>query len=251
MVTYPNAKINIGLNILRKRLDNFHDIQTVFYPVGIKDILEVVVNLASKNVEFINTGLQIDAPVEKNLVVKAYNLLKRDFNLPNVKIHLHKVIPFGAGLGGGSADAAFMITLLNKLFELKLSTKKMLKYASVLGSDCAFFILNKPAYATGKGDELQLVDLDLSNYRIEVKKPDIQLNTEKVYSFITPDENVKDLRKLIKLPIEEWKLSIKNDFENVIFSRHPEIEQIKADFYKKGAIYSAMSGSGSAVFGIF
>ena len=248
MVVFPNAKINIGLNILQKRPDNFHDIQTIFYPVMIKDVLEVVEN---KTFDFSNTGLIIDAPAEKNLVVKAYHLLKNDFNLPEVKIHLHKVIPFGAGLGGGSADAAFMIKLLNEMFNLSLSDEKMINYAKLLGSDCAFFILNQPALGTQKGDVLEKIELDLSDYKIIVIKPDLQLNTAKVYSYITPNKNVDDLRKLIRQPIETWKKAISNDFEKVIFSRHREIAEIKNLMYKNGALFSSMSGSGSSVFGIF
>lgn len=251
MVTFPNAKINIGLNILRKREDNFHDIQTIFYPVMIKDILEVVENNKNNDVEFVNTGLKIDAPAESNLVVKAYHLLKNDFDLPPVKIHLHKVIPFGAGLGGGSADAAFMIKLLNEMFDLNLTSDKMIEYAKQLGSDCAFFIINEPAYGTEKGDNLSNVGLDLSEYELILIKPDLHLNTSKVYSYIIPNDEVEDLRLLVKEPIESWKNTIKNDFEQVIFERHPEIGQIKNILYNKGALYSAMSGSGSTVFGIF
>ncbi|MBN2663870.1 MAG: 4-(cytidine 5'-diphospho)-2-C-methyl-D-erythritol kinase, partial [Bacteroidales bacterium] len=248
MVVFPNAKINLGLNILQKRPDNFHDIQTIFYPVMIKDVLEVVEN---EKFEFINTGLKIDAPAEKNLVVKAYFLLKKDFNLPEVKIHLHKIIPFGAGLGGGSADAAFMIKLLNEMFNLSLSDKKMMNYAKFLGSDCAFFILNQPALGSQKGDVLEKIELDLSDYKIIVIKPYVQLNTAKVYSYITPNKNVEDLRILINKPIETWKKTIKNDFEKVVFSRHHEIADIKNLMYKNGALFSSMSGSGSSVFGIF
>jgi len=251
MVTFPNAKINIGLNILRKRSDNFHNIQTIFYPFQLNDVLEVVENKQKNEIEFINTGLKIDAPAEKNLVVKAYYLLKNDFNLPAVKIHLHKVIPFGAGLGGGSSDAAFMIKLLNQMFELNLFDAQMIEYAKKLGSDCAFFIVNEPALGTEKGDKLVKTELDLSDYQLIVIKPDIHLNTAKVYNFITPNNEVADLTQLIKQPIETWKNTIKNDFEQPIFALHPEIAEIKEKMYKKGALYVAMSGSGSSVFGFF
>ena len=251
MIVFPNAKINLGLNILRKRADDYHDLQSIFLPVGIKDALEVIIDNKISDYSFSNSGLKIDAPTDKNLVVKAYELLKKDFNLPAVKIHLHKTIPFGAGLGGGSADASFMFKLLNSMFELNLSAEKLKNYARQIGADCAFFIDNKPSFATGIGDILQEISIDLQNYQLIIVKPKINLNTQKIYNYITPNENVIDLRKNIKKPISEWKNLFFNDFEDVIFSRHPEIKQIKQKLYEKGAVYSAMSGSGSAVFGIF
>lgn len=251
MITFPNAKINLGLNILRKRTDGYHDLQSIFLPIGIKDALEVVQDNSILDFSFSNSGLKIDAPSDKNLVVKAYKILKNDFDLPPVKIHLHKVIPFGAGLGGGSADASFMFKLLNTMFELNLSNKILKNYARQIGADCAFFIENKPSFAVGIGDILEEISLDLQNHKIVVIKPKINLTTEKIYNYITPNENVSDLRNHLKEPITEWKNYFFNDFENVIFNRHLEIKEIKQNLYKKGAIYAAMSGSGSSVFGIF
>ncbi|MEA3450436.1 MAG: 4-(cytidine 5'-diphospho)-2-C-methyl-D-erythritol kinase [Bacteroidota bacterium] len=251
MVVFPNAKINIGLNILRKRPDNYHNIQSIFYPVELHDILEVVVDNKINNFNFVNTGLKIDAPEEKNLVVKVFKIFKKEYNLPSVKIHLHKVIPFGAGLGGGSSDAAFMIKLLNNLFNLDLSVEKMKEYTKTIGADCSFFIENKPAYVTGIGDKIELIDFSLQDYKIIIKKPNINLNTTKIFSLITPKENVTNLKTLINSPINEWENNITNDFEAVIFDRHKEIKELKEKFYEKGALYASMTGSGSCVFGIF
>ncbi|MBN2890269.1 MAG: 4-(cytidine 5'-diphospho)-2-C-methyl-D-erythritol kinase [Bacteroidales bacterium] len=251
MIVFPNAKINLGLNILKKRIDGYHDIQSVFLPIDIKDALEVVVNKETEDFIFTNSGLKIDAPTEKNLVVKAYKLLKNDFNLPPVSIHLHKVIPFGAGLGGGSADASFMFKLMNEMFNLNLSFEQLENYARQIGADCAFFIKNKPAIATGIGDILQTVSYDFSEFIVVVVKPDLNLNTAKVYSYITPNEQVERLNLLLDKPTEQWKNCFFNDFEKVIFSRHPQLEEIKNELYKKGASYAAMSGSGSSIFGLF
>lgn len=251
MITFPNAKINIGLNILKKRQDNYHDLQSIFVPIQLKDALEVVENKDNNKIEFINTGLKIDSTDENNLVIKAYNLLKNDFELPFVKIHLHKVIPYGAGLGGGSSDAAFMLLTLNNLFKLQLTKEDIKKYAKCLGADCAFFIENKPCFATEKGDNLEIINFDLSNYQIVLIKPDINLNTTKMYSYITPNDKVINLKTHIKQPIEEWKNMFFNDFEKVIFERHKEVAEVKQFLYNSGALYSAMSGSGSSVFGLF
>jgi 4-diphosphocytidyl-2-C-methyl-D-erythritol kinase len=251
MIVFPNAKINIGLNILRKRKDGYHDLQTIFYPIDLKDALEVVVSEEVKDFEFFSSGIAIDAPVEKNLVIKAYQLMKKHFDIPGIKIHLHKNIPFGAGLGGGSADAAFMIKLLNDMFGFGLSREDMKKFASQLGADCAFFIDNKPAFATGIGDKLTVIDDFLTGYEIKIIKPKVAINSAGIYKEIVPNENVKDLRKLIELPISEWKNKIFNDFEKVVFKRYPEIANIKHKFYDEGAIFSLMTGTGSTVYGIF
>ncbi len=251
MINFPNAKINIGLNILRKRKDNFHDIQTLFYPIAIKDILEIVINKDKKKSEFVFKGKKIDSAPENNIIVKAYNLLKKNYNIPPIKVILKKVIPIGAGLGGGSSDAAFMIKSLNNLFSLNLTNKKMAEYALKLGADCPFFIYNKPAFATGIGNILNEVDLDLSTFGIIIIKPKINISTAKIYSRIKPNQNVPLLTDLIKKPVSEWKNFIKNDFEKIIFNDYPFIKELKDYIYGQGAIYSAMSGSGSAVFGIF
>ena len=251
MIVFPNAKINLGLNILRKRIDGYHDLQSIFLPIEIKDALEVVRDDTITDYHFSNTGLRIDAPADKNLVIKAFKILRNDFGLPPVKIHLHKIIPFGAGLGGGSADASFMLKLLNTMFELNLSNKELKNYAKQIGADCSFFINNKPSFATEKGDILEHITVNLNKYQIIVAKPKINLNTKKIFSYITPNESVVDLREHIKKPISEWKKCFFNDFEEVVFSRHPEIKEIKLNLYKIGAVYAAMSGSGSAVYGIF
>ncbi len=252
MIVFPNAKINIGLNILRKRPDNYHDIQSIFFPVPLYDLLEVVEENTIKDFKFINTGIKIDAPAEKNLVVRAYKQLKDEFNLPAVKIHLHKQIPFGAGLGGGSSDAAFMIKLLDKLFKLNLTSEKILELTKSIGADCSFFIRNKPAFVSGIGDKLEDINnFSLKNHKIILVKPDINLNTGKIYSLVEPKEKKFDLKNLFNIPIKEWKNMVFNDFEKVIFRQYPQIADLKQDLYKKGALFASMSGSGSSVFGIF
>ncbi len=251
MIVFPNAKINLGLNILSKRDDGYHNLQSFFLPVDIKDVLEVVVNKDSNNIDFFNSGLKINTPQNENLVVKAYNVLKKDFDLPPVKIHLHKVIPFEAGIGGGSADASFMLKLLNNKFELQLSVEKLEKYAKTIGADCPFFIKNKPALVQGIGDVLETINYDFSKFTVAIIKPNINLNTSKMFKYITPNKNVEDLRNLLKHPIEDWKYLFKNDFEKVIFNRHKELADIKNKMYEQGAVYSAMSGSGSTIFGFF
>ncbi|MFH1320305.1 MAG: 4-(cytidine 5'-diphospho)-2-C-methyl-D-erythritol kinase [Bacteroidota bacterium] len=270
MICFPNAKINIGLNIVEKRSDGFHNIESVFFPVGLCDILEIVrINDKNKRPDkclFTYSAIQFPSDVDsseaknmKNLCVKAYNLLDSDIDLPPVRIHLHKIIPVGAGLGGGSSDAAFTIKLLNDIFDLKLSTGKMEDYARKLGSDCAFFINSKPVFAYEKGDRFELIDLDLSGYNIVLVNPGIHIDTSKAYFGYAQYEklglkysNTKaSIKKLIKFPVSEWKGVLHNDFENFIFQNHPEIEQIKEKFYSLGAEYSSMSGSGSTVYGLF
>ena len=252
MLVFPNAKINIGLNILEKRPDNFHNIQTIFYPIGLSDALEVVEdNSIEDDFEISFSGIEVDAEPQNNLVVKAYLMLKDKYKLPKIRIHLHKNIPFGAGMGGGSSDAAFMLVLLNNLFDIGLNQEQLLYFASLLGSDCAFFVLNYPCFATKKGEVLQSINLDLSQYSIVVAKPDVNIPTKNVYSLVTPNNNVQSLEELIKLPIEQWKDTIVNDFEKPIFKQYPKIAALKQKFYDFGAIYSQMTGSGSAIFGIF
>jgi 4-diphosphocytidyl-2-C-methyl-D-erythritol kinase len=252
MLCFPHAKINIGLNILNKRPDGFHNIETIFYPIGLSDVLEFIeAPDNSKQPIFTNSGLLIDAPEEKNLCVKAYRLLQTDFNLPDIQIHLHKIIPFGAGLGGGSSDAAFMLKILNGYFNLKLSETRLIEYASKLGSDCAFFIYGKPCLATGRGEILTPIHLDLSDYSILLVKPNTHISTVEAYSGVTPSIPENSLHELIKLPISNWKNYIKNDFEEHLFETYPELKNIKAELYNLGALYAAMSGSGSSIYGIF
>ena len=253
MVTFPNCKINLGLHILAKRDDGFHDIETVFYPIHFKDALELITHTnGNTEVDFTATGLAVDGKPEDNLCIKAYHLLKKDFpQLPHVKIHLHKTIPMGAGLGGGSADAAFILKLFNQKFQLNLSTSQLLNYALQLGSDCPFFIINKPCFATGLGEELEEIPIDLSAYKIVLINPGIHINTGWAFSQITPAITKKSAKEIIKQPIETWKDELFNDFELPVFAAHHQIKWIKETLYQQGANYAAMSGSGSTVFGIF
>lgn len=254
MIHFPNVKINIGLNIIEKRPDGFHNIETVFYPVKWEEAVEVIENGKWKNgskVEFSQSGLSFDGRAEDNLCVKAYNLLNHDFNLPPVKMYLHKMLPVGAGLGGGSSDAAETIKILNKLFRLELSQDALKKYASALGSDCTFFLSNKPVYARGKGDIFESVNIDLSGWKILIVKPPVHSNTAQAYQGVQPAPSSYDLKSAVSRPVETWRGTIMNDFEKSIFSVYPEVGKIKEDLYRYGASYASMSGSGSAVFGLF
>jgi len=249
MIYYPNAKINIGLNVVEKRADGFHNIESVFYPImELFDVLEIIEN---DQLEFTSSGIEIPGDEASNLCVKAFYFIQKDFDIPFVKIHLHKNIPIGAGLGGGSADAAFMLTALNELFRLDLTSEQLVNYAKQLGSDCAFFIENKPVYAYEKGDEFENIQLDLSSYEIKIEYPEIHIGTAEAYVGITPNSSGVDLKELIQLPIDKWRPAIKNDFENAVFENHPTIQETKQKMYTNGAIFASMTGSGSAVFGIF
>jgi len=253
MVVFPGCKINMGINILNKRLDGYHHLQTIFYPVGIKDALEIIVVPDQPTaVVFSSSGIAIPGDSNQNLCIKAYHLLKKDFPaLAPVQIHLHKTIPIGAGLGGGSADAAFALLLLNQLFELQLSTDSLREYALQLGSDCPFFIYNKPCLATGRGEIIEPIELDLSDYRILVVNPGIHINTTMAFNGITPGLHTTDLMKIIQQPISHWKNLLVNDFEKTVFKQEPAIQDLKESLYHAGALYASMSGSGSSVFGIF
>ena len=248
MLIFPNAKINIGLNITERRADGYHNLETVFYPVNIKDALEIVV---ADELTFEPSGLEIPGRLEDNLCIKGYHLLKKDFDLPPVKIHLHKHIPIGAGLGGGSSDAAFFIRLINQKFELGLSNEQMIGYARKLGADCAFFIKNEPVFAFEKGDEFEDIRLDLSPYQIALVMPPVHISTAEAYGGVKPAPVKDSLYDLIQEPIATWRNNIKNDFEISVFKNHPEIRGVKAALYEAGAIYASMSGSGASVFGIF
>ena len=248
MILFPNAKINIGLNITERRPDGYHNLETIFYPLDIKDALEVV---ASDKLSFTSSGLEIPGLMEDNLCVKGYQMLKQDHDLPPVNIHLHKQIPIGAGLGGGSSDAAFFIRLMNDEFKLGLSVDEMTDYARRLGADCAFFIENKPVFAFERGDEFETIKLDLSAYKIVLVMPPVHISTSEAFRGIVPAQPKESLFDLIQLPIADWKKYIRNDFETSIFKNHVEIRGIKAALYEAGAIYSSMSGSGASVFGIF
>lgn len=248
MVTFPNIKVNIGLNIVEKRQDGFHNIESVFHPVPFSDVLEII---PAKETRFVSTGIAIPGALEHNLCFQAYELLKRDFQLPPVQIHLHKVVPIGAGLGGGSSDAAFTLKTLNNLFELGITSAQLETYAQKLGSDCAFFIDNKAKYCYHKGDEFKNLELDLSTYFFVIIYPNIHISTPEAYAGIRPKKSDYNLMNIPSLPITEWKNYIRNDFEDTIFIKYPLLEQIKTDLYNRGAIYASMSGSGSSLFGIF
>ena len=249
MILFPNCKINLGLNIVKKRDDGYHDIETVFFPVHLKDSLEII---EKEKFEFSTSGFSIEGEQDKNLCIKAYDLLKKDFpQLPAVQMHLHKAIPMGAGLGGGSADGAFTLKLLNKKFDLSLSEKHLINYSLKLGSDCPFFILNKPCFATSRGEILERTKLDLSAYKFLVVKPPIHISTAWAFSTIKPNQPVKSIKQIIQQSISTWKAELINDFEKPVFTKYPEIKNIKDKLYDAGAIYASMSGSGSAVYGIF
>lgn len=252
MITFPHAKINIGLQVTERRPDGYHNLDTVFYPIPIQDALEIIVaEGADYDCRLHISGIEIAGDPDTNLVVRAYRLLAADYTLPSVDIYLHKHIPTGAGLGGGSADASFMLRLLNEMFALGISTDKLEAYAAQLGADCPFFITGHPVYATGIGNEFHPIDLDLSGWHLVVVKPDVFVSTKEAYSMVRPAKPEVTLDQKIGLPLDEWKESISNDFEEGIFALHPELNDIKAKLYALGARYAAMSGSGSALFGLF
>jgi len=249
MINFPNCKINLGLNILQKREDGFHNLQTVFYPLPFNDILEVI--SSDKQTEFINTGIS-GGESANNLCLKAYRLLKKDYpNLPQIKMHLHKTVPVGAGLAGGSADGAFSLMLLNEKFDLKITSKQLLVYASQLGSDCPFFIVNSPCFASGTGEQLTKINLSLSSYKLLLINPGIHISTKELFNKITPQLPQKSIKEIIQQPMPTWKQDLKNDFESVVFSMYPEIENLKKILYEHNAVYASMTGTGSTVFGIF
>lgn len=251
MICFPNAKINLGLNIIEKRPDGFHNIETVFYPVGWSDILEITESAAADRFNLFISGLQIQGELKENLLYKAYQLINQEKQLPSVNVYLHKAIPMGAGLGGGSSDAAFFINLMNEQFGLELSLNQRMGIARQLGSDCAFFIQNKAVIAKEKGDVFESLRLDLSAYYIALVYPDVHSNTKEAYSLVKPHIPSHSLTEIIQLPVERWKEFMANDFENSIFHKYPVVKSVKEKLYKNGALYAAMSGSGSAVFGIF
>ena len=252
MVVFPNAKINIGLFVTGKRPDGFHNLETVFYPIELRDILEITEIKGERgSCVFTSTGIPIDCPPEKNLVSKAYAILADEFDLPSVDVHLHKMIPYGAGLGGGSADAAFMLVGLNQLFSLGLNEERLTGYAARVGSDCPFFVLNRPVFAFGKGELMETIDVSLRGYHVVLVKPDRGVATPEAYRGITPRAASFDLRELGKLPVEQWNGVVVNDFEDSVIPKVPEIQEIKHTLRELGAVYVSMTGSGSAVYGLF
>jgi 4-diphosphocytidyl-2-C-methyl-D-erythritol kinase len=250
MISFPNCKINLGLRILRKRNDGYHDLETVFYPLPHYDIIELI--HGSDDLVFSGSGLRVEGEPANNLCYQAIQLLKQDFpELPAMRMHLHKNIPMGAGLGGGSADGAFTLQLINQKFRLGLTREQLLNYALQLGSDCPFFIINKPCVAYGRGEQLEEIAVDLSDYGILLVHPGVHVNTAEAFSGITPAVPVKSVKEIIQQPINTWKKELVNDFETTVFSKYPEIKSIKETLYSKGAVYASMSGSGSTVYGIF
>lgn len=252
MVLFPNAKINLGLNVVEKRADGYHNIESVFLPIDIKDALEIIVSQDSKeDIVFTNSGLQIVGDISCNLCIRAFKLLKKDFDLPPIKMHLHKSIPMGAGLGGGSADGAFALKILNDKFNLKLSETELINYSLKLGSDCPFFILNKPAFATSRGEVLEKINLDLSAYKIVIINPRIHISTAWAFNHIIPQFPQKSVSKIVEQPINSWKNELKNDFEISVLKEHASVKKIKDTLYNYDAIYASLTGTGSTVFGIF
>jgi len=255
MLTKPIAKINLGLNVVEKRSDGYHNLETVFYPVQIEDALEVY----PMDPEFPSeydcdlkvTNITIDGDEQRNLVIRAYKLLKADFpTLPRIHAHLYKGIPTQAGMGGGSSDCGFMITLLNDMFQLGLTDQQMIDYAARLGADCAFFILNRPCYAEGIGEKLQPIDLDLKGWYLSLVRPDIPVSTREAFALIKPHYPEVNCREVVKQPVESWRDTLVNDFEGSVFAVHPELGAVKDRLYDLGATYAAMSGSGSTLFAL-
>ena len=252
MLLLPNCKINIGLNIVSKRSDGYHNLETVFFPIPLRDNLEFK-EIENEDVPYrlVSGGVPIEGKPEDNLIVKVYLDMKAEFNLPALELSLYKNIPMGAGLGGGSSDAAAMMKGLNEAYNLQLSAEDMEKRLAKFGADCPFFVRNKPAYATGIGDELTNCNVSLKDKFIVLVKPDVFVSTKEAYAHVTPKLPAIPLAEAIKLPIETWKEQIVNDFEQSVFPFHPELPAIKQTLYDMGAVYASMSGSGSTMYGIF
>lgn len=248
MLTFANAKINLGLHVTEKRSDGYHNLETVFYPVMLYDVLEIT---DAEKTSCVTEGINVPGDTADNICLKAYELLNKDFDLPAQQITLLKNIPVGAGLGGGSSDAAFLIKLLNEKFKLGLTINQMEDYARQLGADCAFFIKNKPVYATGKGDEFAELSVDLSRYFMVLVKPPVHVSTADAYAGLVPVKPSVSLKDLIASPVQEWRDLMKNDFEQHVFVKYPEIARIKDQLYAAGATFALMSGSGSSVYAIF
>ena len=250
MITFPNAKINLGLNIVERRADGYHNLETVFYPIGLTDVLEIV--LSSGDESTLTTyGNPVDCPVEKNLVMKALRLMQQHYNVPEVDIYLYKHIPDGAGLGGGSSDASSTMLMLNDMFNLGIEKEELARHAATLGADCPFFIYNSPMMATGIGDVLSPIDVNLKGLYLLLIKPDVSVPTKVAYSRVTPAPSTSCLENDLATPVNQWSGLVKNDFEPSVFSHYPELAAIKATIENGGAIYASMSGSGSSIYGIF
>ena len=249
MIQFPNCKINLGLSILAKRADGYHELETVFYPIAISDALEI---LPEANLTMTQSGIAVPGDPAQNLCLKAYHLLKKDFpTLPAVQMHLHKNIPMGAGLGGGSSDGTAALIILNQQFSLGLNDQQLIDYASQLGSDCPFFVYNKACHASGRGEVLTPIHLDLSNYQFLLVHPGVHIATAWAFQQLNPHTKSESIQSIIEKPITDWKNSLINDFEAPVFKAEPKLLVIKDQLYQLGAIYASMSGSGSSLFGIF
>ena len=253
MICFPNAKINLGLNIVSRRSDGYHNLETIFYPINLKDGLEIIESKSEEQYRFFQTGVKLDGDPSDNLVIKAFELIKKHYgkNIPNIDIHLLKKIPTGAGLGGGSSNAAFMLKLVNDTYNLRISDKELNMLALQIGADCPFFLYNKPTFASGIGNELKSINLDLSGMYILIVKPDVFISTKEAYSMVRATKPALSLKDIVKRPLYEWKVLMKNDFESPIFKKYPQICKIKQQLYDLGATYASMSGSGSSLYGIF
>ncbi|MGF7140843.1 4-(cytidine 5'-diphospho)-2-C-methyl-D-erythritol kinase [Roseimarinus sediminis] len=248
MILYPNAKINIGLEVLRMRPDGFHDIETIFYPLNWCDLLEII---PSRKFSFSESGMLTGVSASENIAVKAYRLMHERYSLPPVAMHLHKQIPSGAGLGGGSSDAAHVLMGLNQLFDLQIDQNQLLDMAAQLGSDCPFFIINEPVLAEGRGEMLTKLTLDLKGWHLLVVKPAVHVSTADAYRNVHREVPGQSLRKRIMQPVAQWKSIVDNKFEKSVFDVHPEIAAVKKKMYSMGAVYASMSGSGAAVYALF
>jgi 4-diphosphocytidyl-2-C-methyl-D-erythritol kinase len=253
MVLFPNAKINLGLRVIRKREDGYHDIETVFYPIhGLRDALEIVRGTNDTPVDFNMTGLPVQGEIHQNLCVKAYTLLQQDFpSLPAIQMHLHKTIPMGAGLGGGSADGAFTLRLLDQHFQLGLTQDQLIQYALQLGSDCPFFILNQPCFATGRGEIMQPLSLNLSSYQFVLVNPGIHVPTGWAFAQLQPTVPNISCEQIVMQDPSTWRDQLLNDFEDAVMTAYPTIRTIKKQLYEHGAVYASMTGTGSTVYGMF
>lgn len=253
MITFPCCKINLGLDIVSKRPDGYHNLETLFYPIPLEDALEITINNAPDAPDYTFTmhNARFEGDADDNLVVKAYKILAAHHKLPKVTMSLYKNIPTGAGLGGGSSDAAYALTMLNEIAALGLSDEQLEEYAARIGADCAFFIKCRPAFATGIGNILSATDCSLAGYHIVLVKPHLHISTKEAYSLVLPARPVVPLSDIIQRPINMWASSMKNDFERSAFAKYPQMQTIKDELYRMGALYASMSGSGSSFYGIF
>lgn len=254
MICFPNAKINIGLHVLQKREDGFHDIESIMAPIGLSEVVEIIPQHGSKSkCDLHQSGIIIEGDPGDNLVLQAYKLLDKQFGLSSVEIYLHKAIPIGAGLGGGSADGAFTLVQLNLLFQLGLNPEQLEEYAHILGSDCPFFIQNTPAFVNGRGEIIKkLAFIDPGPYYIILINPGIHVNTKKAYAQVVANSHKEgSIRDIVNLQVKDWAQVLSNDFEPYVFGKFPEVKEIKDELYREGALFASMSGSGSSVYGIF